>query len=431
MDILGKAKRVRIYVNEGDRAGHQSIDIAVLELLRRENASGATALRAIEGFSGAGQIRTTRIVDIEPKLPILIEWIDLPETVERILPHVKALVRHGLITVDDTEVVLHEPAPVRDVSSGLTAADIMTTEVETVSPDTPARHVAELLLGKAYRAVPVVDGERRPVGIITNSDLVSRGGLSVRMELLANLDTPAIHAVLERMASNHKTARDIMTPRPATVAASAPLTQVAETMTRRRLKRLPVVGEGGALAGTLSRVDLLRTVSGLSGSEEAEPGLAGLSGDMPLSRVMRRDVPAVHPETPLSEVMQAVVSTRLNRVLVVDSEQRVVGIITDAELLERVTPALHPSVLHTLMHRLPFSHPKPAEVEAEHHAHAHIAGDLMQANVATASADTPLRDAIALMLAGSRKVIAVVDGENRLLGLVDRADILRGLASPP
>lgn len=80
----------------------------------------------------------------------------------------------------------------------------------------------------------------------------------------------------------------------------------------------------------------------------------------PLARVMRRDVPTVHSETPLAEVFQAVIATRLNRAFVVDGLHRAVGLVSDAELIERVTPALRPSVLWAVMHRLPFAHSRPA-----------------------------------------------------------------------
>ncbi len=51
-------------------------------------------------------------------------------------------------------------------------------------------------------------------------------------------------------------------------------------------------------------------------------------------------------------------------------------------------------------------------------------------NVATARQDAPLREAIATMLRGTHKLVAVVDGDSRLAGVVDRADILRGLVQP-
>jgi CBS domain-containing protein len=207
-----------------------------------------------------------------------------------------------------------------------------------------------------------------------------------------------------------------------------PLPRVAEIMTHRRLKRLPVVDKHGALVGIVSRVDLLRTAAGRFDRKEPFAREMGLQGNVPLSRVMRRDVPTVHPETALPEVFQAVISTRLNRALVVDADRRVVGLITDAEILERLTPGLRSGALRSLMHRLPFAHPSPSERTAEQHARARRAADLMDPDIAKATEDTLLGDAIAAMLRGNHKVLAVVDEAGRLVGMVDRADLLHGLA---
>ena len=429
MALEGRGKRVRIYVNEGDRVGHQTADIAVLTFLRRENAAGATVIRAIEGFGGHGEIHTARLVDVAQALPMIIEWVDSEERVDRLLPKLKELVPRGLITVDPTEVVLYEPYPVRRVSGHLTAANVMSHDVTSVGPEVPVRQVVELLLGRVYRAVPVVDGNV-PVGIITNSDLVTRGGLSVRMELLPSLEGPELHDVLERLTRNQKTAGEIMTPKPVTVVATTPLPEVAQIMARRHLKRLPVLGPGGGLVGIVSRLDLLRTVAEGFSKSQPEPDQVGLNGDAPIGKVMRRDVPTVFPETSVPEVMQAVFSTRLNRAVVVDAERHVLGLVTDAELLERVTPSLKPSALQSLMHRLPLLARRQDERETEQHALAHTARELMVGAIPTAEESTPLRQALRSMLEGKEKLIAVLDSHRKLVGVVDRADILRGLAAP-
>jgi CBS domain-containing protein len=182
--------------------------------------------------------------------------------------------------------------------------------------------------------------------------------------------------------------------------------------------------------GIVSRLDLLRTAAGGFEPKDLAPRELGLVGDTPLARVMRRDVATVHPETALPEVFQAIVSTRLNRVLVVDSEQRVVGLVTDAELLDRLTPSLRPSALRSLMHRLPFGHGGDDDAVAEQHARARRAADLMSRDVPTATEDTLLSDAVASMLRGSHKVLAVTDRAGRLVGMVDRADLLHGLVPP-
>lgn len=429
MTLEGRGKRVRIYVNEGDRVGHQTADMAVLTFLRRENAAGATVFRAVEGFGGHGDIHTARLVDVAQALPMVIEWVDSEERVDRLLPLVKELVPRGLITVNPTEVVLYEPYPVRRVSRHLTAAEVMSHDVTAVGPQVPVRQVVELLLGRVYRAVPVIDG-RVPVGIISNSDLVTRGGLTVRMELLPSLEGPELHDVLERLARQQKTAGEIMTPRPVLVLATTPLPEVAQIMARRHLKRLPVVGPGGGLVGIVSRLDLLRTVAEGFSRNQPEPDQVGLNGEAPIGKVMRRDVPTVFPETSVPEVMQAVFSTRLNRAVVVDAERHVLGLVTDAELLERVTPSLKPSALQSLMHRLPLLPRRRDDREVEQHALAHTARELMVGAVPTAEESTPLRQALRSMLEGKEKLIAVVDGQRKLVGVVDRADILRGLAAP-
>jgi CBS domain-containing protein len=426
METLGKAKRVRIYVSEADRANGKPLHLAILELLRRENAQGATVLKGVEGFGATGRIHSSNLADVAWRLPIVVEWIDRPEQVDRLAPRLRELVRHGLITVDETDVLLFEPHPVRDLTPTASIADVMSRDVVSVTRSTPVREVVELTLGKTYRAVPVVEGGR-PVGIVTNADLVHRGGLGVRLELLARLEKPELRDVLERL-TQQSTAADVMTPDPVTVRSSASVAAAAEVMVRRRLKRLPVVDDAGSLVGIVSRVDLLRTAGVGFGPKEPVARDLGLDGDQPLARVMRRDVPAVHPESPLPEVFQAVTATRLNRALVVDAERRPVGLVTDAELLERVTPGLRTGALRALMQRLPFRHAKGDETAAAH-TRGKTAGEVMTREVATVRDDVLLSEAVAAMLRGEHKVLAVTDADGRVVGIVDRADLLHGLVS--
>ncbi len=255
---------------------------------------------------------------------------------------------------------------------------------------------------------------------------MNRGGLGARLDLLKSLDTPELRELLDRLSQSDLLAGDVMTHSPATVHLRTPLPDVASVMSRRHLKRLPVIDDGGALVGMVSRLDLLRTASGGGIGKPDESHALGLSGDVPLSRVMRRDVPIVHPETGLPELFRAVVATRLNRALVVDAGGRVLGLITDAELLDRVTPSLRPSALRSLMNRLPFAQLE-ADPAAAQHARARTAAELMSRHVAVASEDTRVSDAIALAIKGNHKVLAVTDAAGKLAGIVDRADLLHGL----
>jgi len=317
---------------------------------------------------------------------------------------------------------------VRVLNATVTAAEVMSREITTASPETPVRQLVELLAGHTHGAIPIVD-RRRVVGLVTSSDLVERGGLQVKPRLLPRLAPSERQQHLEAIAGMGLNAADVMTPRPVCVGPETPLPDVALLMVRRRLKRLPVVDAAGALVGVVSRYDLLRSVAGGAGATDAAPREVGLVADAPLSSVMRRDAPTVHPDTPLPETMQSVVSTRLNLAIVVDEARRVVGLVTDTAVLERITPALRPGVLRSLMLRLPFTHPRPGEAEATSHARASTAADLMSRDLPTAAEDTVLSEAIALMLRGHHKILAVTGRDGRLVGVVDRADLLRGLGS--
>jgi PII-like signaling protein len=109
MGLSGRAKRVRIYLSESVKIGHQAAHLALLQLLRHERAHGATVVRAFEGFGAAGQVHVSHLIDVAADLPIVLEWIDAPEEVERLLPRIEGLLPKGMITVDDTEIVVRKP----------------------------------------------------------------------------------------------------------------------------------------------------------------------------------------------------------------------------------------------------------------------------------------------------------------------------------
>jgi PII-like signaling protein len=113
VDLVGKARRVRIYVSEGVKVGRKPAHLAILELLRAEDAHGATVLRGVEGLGSHGHIHVSHLVDVAQDLPIVVEWIDAPEVVERLIGRVKAMVPRGLITIDETEIVWSAAPPPR------------------------------------------------------------------------------------------------------------------------------------------------------------------------------------------------------------------------------------------------------------------------------------------------------------------------------
>src|SRR6266508_3178579 len=262
MNIAGTGRRVRIYTGETSQWERKPLFLALLEFLRAEGAAGATVLRGVAGFGANSRIHTATILRLLEDLPMVVDWVDAPERVERLLPHICEMVTEGLVTVEDVQVASYSHRPVRaDIPEHLRAADVMNRDVVRVHPETPLKELVGLLIGRDYRAVPVVDEAERVVGIVTNGDLVERGGLAMRLELLATASREAIQQELAGLSADGRTAADVMTREVVTVPPDISVLEATRVMTQRRLKRLPVVDAMGHLLGIVSRVDLVRTVA--------------------------------------------------------------------------------------------------------------------------------------------------------------------------
>ena len=114
--------------------------------------------------------------------------------------------------------------------------------------------------------------------------------------------------------------------------------------------------------------------------------------------------------------------------MVVDEERRPLGVVTDAELLRRLDPAALPGLARLLMGKLPFVRLSDAEREQLRFAQGTRAAELMLTPVLTVRGETPALEAASLMLQRRYKILPVVDAEGRLIGLLDRADLLRAVA---
>jgi CBS-domain-containing membrane protein len=408
--MKGQARgvRVQVFLGESEQEGHRPRYQALLEYLRREGAAGATVTRGIAGFGVNSRIKTSTILRLSLDLPVVLTWIDAPERVDRLLPGLRDLSGSGIVTVEEVGIAGYGGRRLEQLRFDLQVRDVMVRDVVSVPDDGTVGEAAEALVGRSFRALPVTDGDGRLVGIIANTDLLARGGLPVRMELLSAMTDDARMATLASLPD--RPVRDVMQPDPVTLRPDESLAMATRRMSERRLKRLPVVDESGRLVGMLSRADVLHAVAESfprAFGEEALHAGARTAGD-----VMRTDAPVVRVDAPLHEVVDAVASTRLNRAVVVDGDQRVVGVVTDADVLRSVEPSSRPGVVGALMR---------AGGAA---SGSTMAGDLVKTGYPVVRAATSLADAAQAMVAGGRKLLPVVDDAGRLLGIVDRADLL-------
>jgi PII-like signaling protein len=98
-------KRVRVYVSEVQRHGRRPLYQAIVEAARAAGLAGATVTRGIEGWSADGTFRSATVVDLAADLPVVVEIVDEPAKVAAFLPHLRELVKKGLVTVEDVEAM--------------------------------------------------------------------------------------------------------------------------------------------------------------------------------------------------------------------------------------------------------------------------------------------------------------------------------------
>jgi CBS domain-containing protein len=431
MQLQGKALRVTIYIGESDRHQGKSLYMALLHFLKQEGAAGATVGRGLAGFGAHSRIRTATLVDLSSDLPIRVEWVDQPELVERLLPQIRQMVNDGLITVEPVDVVQYAPGR-RPDPLAQPVRNVMRTDVMSVTPATALAAIINLLLQKRYRSLPVVDEDGRIQGVITEGDLLRRTGLATRLDLQQELGVVDWQQQLAELRAEGQTAVSLMTSPAVTITADSSLRQAVAHMVDHNLKRLPVVDDDGRLDGWISRIDILRTVEYHHPVAEREPEPqsrkdTAVTADVSVSELMYRDMPTVTPQATLEEVLQALERDRRRRAVVIDDQRRVVGIISDGDLLRRSRPATHPGFLARLRRLVsgqPATDPAPLLDASE------TAVDLMSTPVITITADDSTADALRLMVKHQVKRLPVVDENGRLLGLLDRASLLRGLLTP-
>jgi CBS domain-containing protein/PII-like signaling protein len=425
MEASNAAQQVWVFVKESDQWHHKPLYLAILDYLRAEGVAGATVFRGIAGYGSRREVHTASLVELASDLPLVIIFIDQPDRVERIMPHLAEMVQVGLISTAPLSVLKSGHRAPGPFPAHLTVADVMTRDVAQVQTDTPVHEIVTLLIDRARRALPVVDADRRVVGIITDGDLLARGGLDLSVEVQRALPLPERAAEVATLTDSPHRAADLMTQHPITLPSTTPLAQAAAVMADRKLKRLPVVDDQGRLVGMVSRYDLLKTVAEGLRQRPSEPIQLPAGAPGTVGGIMLREVPTVHRDTPLAETIDRLLETEKRRVVVVDDDNRVVGIITDGDVLQRAARRVRAGALRSLATWLGGgARPERLEVEAR----GRTAADIMTSPVVTVTPETPIAEAIRLMMAHQIKRLPVVDASGRLLGLVGRAGVLAAVS---
>jgi CBS domain-containing protein len=319
---------------------------------------------------------------------------------------------------------------VRPRQAILHVRDVMVANVSSVAPETPVAEVVELLLRRNVKAVPVVDGRGRVVGVITGGDLLRRADLDLRLSIQQELDAETLRDRLARLAQSRRAARDVMTHPVHTIGAEVDLVAAIRLMVNKRVKRLPVVDRHGLLLGILSRADVLRALAAVPEDPEPAEGPAPV-GVRTVGETATAAVPLVGPEVRAEDVLAKLLETPLRRVVVVGPDGRALGLISDRDLLLRSNPDTRPWLLRALSGSRPAPHAGEGGRPFTGPHGVLTARDLMTPSLITVRPEDSLVHAVRLMMQHQVKRLVVVDDAGRVRGLVDRRELLRALAAEP
>jgi len=115
----------------------------------------------------------------------------------------------------------------------MVAKDIMTRKVITASPELSVKELAQLLIKNQISGVPVADEQGKIIGLVSEADIIAKKGKQVQA---------------------------IMSQQVYSVTEETSVEDIAQLMTKHRIKRVPVMN-GGKLVGIVSRADIVNIIA--------------------------------------------------------------------------------------------------------------------------------------------------------------------------
>jgi CBS domain-containing protein len=173
--------------------------------------------------------------------------------------------------LDEAGLDVERPSP---LAGGYRAADHMTKEVISVSPEAPIVEVARLIVERRIHAVPVVEAGGQILGVITEADLfvkeepLPRSGRSYPALFKEPVGLRTLPEAYAEIGARYRAA-DVMSQNPIWLSTADSLERAIGLMIQHGIRWLPVLtaapGKGGRVVGVLTRGDIVRLLAGSSG----------------------------------------------------------------------------------------------------------------------------------------------------------------------
>lgn len=153
-----------------------------------------------------------------------------------------------------------------------TVDSVMTRGVVSAYEHAPVKEIIASMVAQGVGTLPVLDPQRRVVGVVTSADLLTR--MSGDRGTVPRGHRMTASRERERKAAGRRAA-DVMTAPAITARPEESITTAAHTMARTRVRCLPVVDRVGVLAGIVTKGDLLKNF---------------LADDEEIRRLVERDI---------------------------------------------------------------------------------------------------------------------------------------------
>jgi CBS-domain-containing membrane protein len=138
----------------------------------------------------------------------------------------------------------------------VTAATLMTKAVLLIEQTMSLVQAAKILAEKQVSGAPVVDNEKKIVGIVSEKDFLQEMGFGSNPSFMQI----ATHCLQDKscMIGNlrGRTVADIMTKSPIVGSPEMTVNEISTTFTQQKINRLPIIGKNGLIVGIVTRTDL-------------------------------------------------------------------------------------------------------------------------------------------------------------------------------
>lgn len=414
---------IEIYTNEEARCAGRPLPEAILETIRDfKIAARCMVTRGSDACYENGEIANQKILAVSFNMPVKIEIVLPASDLDRLLPQVEAMVCEGVVAIRELRVVSHKTRR-RLFPRQILVRHVMTASPVSVFGETSVDRAVTTLLSNTFTGLPVVDAEGRPVGVVSQSDLVYRAQMPIRLALMARSKPEFLERTLQNLS--RITVAEIMTAPAETIQEDAPLVNAVGKMLEKDVKRLPVVDAWGKLTGMLSRLDVFQTIAREAPDWDAiRRREIRVADAKTVSDIMHRDTRTVTPDTSVAEVIRIIDGDDIQRVAVVDEAGRFLGMISDRNLLAAFSEH-QPGIWEYLVRFVPFAEKRARHTDLSRELQGKTAGEVMKTELFTVREDTAIDAAIALMTAKGIKRLPVLAEDGRYAGMISRESLLR------